>query len=169
MGKPTICLGENKSADQLRSNCEADQRLWFCYSDSTVPLLLKSEISSSYCKGRFVSDLVGNDIVVFPTRRLVLFPQVRDPLNGPIDENERLERREVIWETKFGSYQQYREAVKRFSLSPGHYIILPCTYKPHKEANFLLRIFTEQPALSGYVYAFPQTSRSWGLCSREED
>ena len=24
MGKPTICLGENKGADQLRSNCEAD-------------------------------------------------------------------------------------------------------------------------------------------------
>ena len=45
MGKPTICLGENKGADQLRSNCEADQRLCFRYSDSTVPLLLKSEIS----------------------------------------------------------------------------------------------------------------------------
>ena len=24
MGKPTICIGENKGADQLRSNCEAD-------------------------------------------------------------------------------------------------------------------------------------------------
>ena len=45
MGKPTICLGENKGADQLRSNCEADQRPSFRYSDSTVPLLLKSEIS----------------------------------------------------------------------------------------------------------------------------
>ena len=31
---------------QLRSNCEADQRLCFRYSDSTNPLLLKSEISS---------------------------------------------------------------------------------------------------------------------------
>ena len=46
MGKPTICIGENKGADQLRSNCEADQRLCFRYSDSIVPLLLKSEISS---------------------------------------------------------------------------------------------------------------------------
>ena len=27
MGKPTICIGENKGADQLRGNCEADQRL----------------------------------------------------------------------------------------------------------------------------------------------
>ena len=46
MGKPTICIGENKDADQRCSNREADQRLCFCYSDSTVPLLLKSEISS---------------------------------------------------------------------------------------------------------------------------
>ena len=46
MGKPTICKGENKGADQLRSNCEADQRLCFRCSDSTIPLLLKSEISS---------------------------------------------------------------------------------------------------------------------------
>ena len=46
MGKPTICIGENKGADQLRSNCEADQRLCFRYSDSTIPLLFKSEISS---------------------------------------------------------------------------------------------------------------------------
>ena len=48
MGKPTICIGENKDADQLRSNCEADQRLCFRYTDSTIPLLLKLEISSLY-------------------------------------------------------------------------------------------------------------------------
>ena len=47
MGKPTICIGENKDADQLRGNCEADQRLCFRYTDSTIPLLLKSEISTS--------------------------------------------------------------------------------------------------------------------------
>ena len=46
MGKPTICIGENKDADQLRGNREADQRLCFRNSDSTVPLLLKSKISS---------------------------------------------------------------------------------------------------------------------------
>ena len=45
LGKPTICIGENKGADQLRSNCEADQRLCFRYMDSTIPLLSKSKIS----------------------------------------------------------------------------------------------------------------------------
>ena len=48
MGKPRICIGENKGADQLRSNCEADQRLCFRYTNSTIPLLLKSEISSFF-------------------------------------------------------------------------------------------------------------------------
>ena len=46
MGKPTICIGENKGADQLRGNREADQRLCFRYSDSTIPPLLNSKISS---------------------------------------------------------------------------------------------------------------------------
>ena len=48
MGKPTICKGENKGADQLRSNCEAEQLPCFRYTDSTIPLLSKSKISSLY-------------------------------------------------------------------------------------------------------------------------
>ena len=31
MRNPDICLCKNKGADQLRSNCKADQRLCFCY------------------------------------------------------------------------------------------------------------------------------------------
>ena len=41
-----ICICKNKGADQLGGNCPADQRLCFCYIDSTISLLLKSEISS---------------------------------------------------------------------------------------------------------------------------
>ena len=46
MRKPAFCLCENKDADQLRGNREADQRLCFRNTDSTIPLLHKSEISS---------------------------------------------------------------------------------------------------------------------------
>ena len=46
MRKPFFCICENKDADQLRGNREADQRLCFRYTDSTIPLLPKSEISS---------------------------------------------------------------------------------------------------------------------------
>ena len=46
--KPAICICENKDADQLRGNRnrEADQRLYFRNTDSTIPLLPKSKISS---------------------------------------------------------------------------------------------------------------------------
>ena len=46
--KPDFCICENKDADQLRGNREADQRLCFRYTDSTIPPLPKSEISSFY-------------------------------------------------------------------------------------------------------------------------
>ena len=44
--KPTICICKNKGTDQLRGNPEADQRLCFRYTDSTIPFLLKFKISS---------------------------------------------------------------------------------------------------------------------------
>ena len=46
MRKPAFCICENKEADQLRGNREADQHLYFRYTDSIIPLLPKSEISS---------------------------------------------------------------------------------------------------------------------------
>ena len=46
VGKPDFCICENKDADQLRGNREADLRLCFRYTDSIIPLLPKSEISS---------------------------------------------------------------------------------------------------------------------------
>ena len=46
MRKSTNCICENKGADQMCSNCTADQRICFRYTTSTIPLLLQSEISS---------------------------------------------------------------------------------------------------------------------------
>ena len=43
--KTKILHMQNKGIDQLCSNCEAGQCLWFHYMDSTI-LLLKSKISS---------------------------------------------------------------------------------------------------------------------------
>ena len=75
MGKPTICIGENKGADQLRSYCEADLRLCFRYSDSTIPLLFTSSFKLLVfsCDGTdwSVSDLVGTQIVGFLMHRLI--------------------------------------------------------------------------------------------------
>ena len=47
MRKQGFCLiNKNREADQLSGNLEADQRLCFRYTDSTISLLPKSEISS---------------------------------------------------------------------------------------------------------------------------
>ena len=46
MRKPDFRTCENKDADQLRINREADQRHCFRYTYSTIPLLPKYEISS---------------------------------------------------------------------------------------------------------------------------
>ena len=70
MRKPTFCICENKCADQLRRNCEADQRLCFRYMDGPVPLFSKPKNFKPLaifiaCTDQFVSDLVGNHIVGF--------------------------------------------------------------------------------------------------------
>ena len=71
--KKDFCLCQNKGADQLCSNCTADQRLCFHYADSTIPPLLVAKILAFFCDytGQFVSDLVGNPEACFLTSRLI--------------------------------------------------------------------------------------------------
>ena len=47
MRKPAFCICENKGADQLRGNREADQRLCFRYIDSTIPQFLNTKVQAS--------------------------------------------------------------------------------------------------------------------------
>ena len=47
MRKPAFCICKNKDVDQPHSNCPAEKRICFPYMDSTVPILSRSEISSS--------------------------------------------------------------------------------------------------------------------------
>ena len=37
-----------------------------------------------------------------------------------------------------------RETVKRFNLKPGAYKIIPSTFEPNQESEFLLRVFSEK-------------------------
>ena len=46
MRKPDFCICENKDADQLRGDLKTDQHLCFRYTDSTIPLLPKTENSN---------------------------------------------------------------------------------------------------------------------------
>ena len=69
MRKPTFYICENKDADQLRGDREADQCLCFRYIDSTIPLLSKSKISS--LKPSFVAVQPGSCRIRSVTRTLV--------------------------------------------------------------------------------------------------
>ena len=63
MRKPAFCICENKDADQLRGNREADQRLCFRYTDSPSSTYIRNFKPLAIfcgCTDRFVSYLVGH-------------------------------------------------------------------------------------------------------------
>ena len=47
MRKPIFCICENKDADQLRGDREADQRLCFRIKDSSITLLINTKFQTS--------------------------------------------------------------------------------------------------------------------------
>ena len=76
--KPTICMGENKDADQLRGNREADQRLCFRYTDNTFPPLLIPKfsrfwVSSVTVQAGLCQTWSETQIVGFLMHRLISF------------------------------------------------------------------------------------------------
>ena len=60
MRKPVFCICKNKDADQIRGNREADQRLCFRYTYSTIIRNFQPLAIFCGCTARFLSDLVGN-------------------------------------------------------------------------------------------------------------
>uniref|UniRef100_A0AAX7TKA0 Calpain 9 n=1 Tax=Astatotilapia calliptera TaxID=8154 RepID=A0AAX7TKA0_ASTCA len=44
------------------------------------------------------------------------------------------------------TYINMREVAERFTLPPGNYLLVPTTFQPHHEADFLIRVFSETKA-----------------------
>ena len=116
MRKPTFCICENKDADQLRGNLEADHRLCFRYIDSTIPLLFKSEISQK---------------VGFLMMRLMIMQTTKAQISLQIQANKYMPKNHHHWpvlchmcsffthgdnaEVKYGTYHQFSANAHQFS------------------------------------------------------
>ncbi|ELU01678.1 hypothetical protein CAPTEDRAFT_182806 [Capitella teleta] len=54
-------------------------------------------------------------------------------------------------EQKMFNYEFLRERSGRLRLDPGTYCVIPCSYSPDDQGEFMLRLATERPAASGEV------------------
>ncbi|XP_035672560.1 calpain-9-like isoform X3 [Branchiostoma floridae] len=66
----------------------------------------------------------------------------------------KLKRRDVMTEAPVassGSYINYRERSEHFKVTPGEYIVLPTTFNPNEEGEFILRVFTEKEATADEI------------------
>ena len=75
-----------------------------------------------------------------------------------VDENDyiglRLYANQLTRVGGSGSYINSREVTKRFKVAPGNYIIIPSTYDEGHDCEFMLRIFTELPVDTKFLFYF---------------
>lgn len=64
------------------------------------------------------------------------------------DANKKLDKNYFLYHAstaKSKTFINMREVATRFNLQKGTYAILPSTFNPHENGEFLLRVFTEKP------------------------
>lgn len=61
----------------------------------------------------------------------------------PTLTNEQYDKYALQVEKRGGQYQYYREIADSFDLEDGTYVIIPSTYEPNVQAQYLLRVYTD--------------------------
>ena len=74
--------------------------------------------------------------------------QVKDEPDGPLDVT--FFKRHASF-ARAPNFVNMREVAARHKLPPGKYCVVPSTFEPGEEADFLLRIYSEKPQLAEYV------------------
>ncbi|XP_022621902.1 calpain-3-like isoform X2 [Seriola dumerili] len=66
-------------------------------------------------------------------------------------QNEHLQKDFFLYtasKAKCKTYINLREVTARFRLPPGEYVIIPTTFQPHQDGEFILRVFSEKQSTS---------------------
>jgi calpain len=74
--------------------------------------------------------------------------KLQDPNCGPLDLNFFKFNASAA---KSPSFINLREICGRHKLAPGTYCVVPSTFGPNEEGDFLIRLFTEKPAVAGEI------------------
>ncbi|XP_021354811.1 calpain-9-like [Mizuhopecten yessoensis] len=94
--------------------------------------------------------------------------RLKNPQRRPLD-GDSLSRNALLLQKSSGTYEFYREKTKRFELTPGTYVVIPSTFYPNVESQFMLRFFTEKPFDSGVLDEEPGPGPSSTVTTPMED
>ena len=73
--------------------------------------------------------------------------QTKSKTTSPLDKNFFKYNSSVSRST----FSNSREVVGRHKLAPGYYVVVPSTFKPNEDGDFILRIFSEQQVPAEWV------------------
>ena len=61
-----------------------------------------------------------------------------------VEENRRTRMHEPLPVVKSSKFKNSRSIFMRQNLTKGRYVVLPCTFEPGKQLEFLLRLYTDE-------------------------